>query len=481
MLQLTQLFGSASVRPLLIAPVLAGAIVLGDSAISGVFGYWLVILASIPYLAYAVYQVLCSKDARLIVALLLVGLTLALPAAQLYRWEELPASLRSVHTAWQVDWVTVFGQERPRTWSLAPDVTLRTLFAFLPPLAVFLYALSLDAAGRRFLHQLLVLMFVGAAVLGILQATLAPQLLADWHGRPSNQRLRVFFANPNHYALLLVFGVALAGGGLIGAIRRMLLDVEMARHGPVVILWAMALLLPLTAIMLTLSRSGVLLAVLLLVTLLAITLFGIARDTAGTRRWFAGFTVFGAVVAVQMGFWGVMERFQADPFDDARVYVQRITLEAANEAFPWGTGMGTFRRVYEQHEALETALPLYINRAHNDWIEFYLEAGLAGLVLIGLWLAWWLWARREPAGRDIPIEQRLQALVCTLALIALALHSMVDFPMRTVAISTMAGALLALSVPPAGRAVQSPQVQSAGSRRSTRRRTRHRDAAAAME
>lgn len=470
MLQLSKLFGWPQVRSLLIAPVLAGAIVLGDSAVSGVFGYWLVILAAIPFLAFAVYQAMSSKDARLRVALLLVGLTLALPAAQLYRWEELPTSLRSVHTAWQVDWVTVFGQERPRTWSLAPDATLRSLFAFLPPLAVFLYVLSLDAAGRRFLHHLLVLMFVGSAVMGILQATLAPQLLADWHGRLSNQRVRVFFANPNHYALLLVFGVALAGGGLIGAIRRMLRDAEMARHGPTVILWAMALLLPLTAIMLTLSRSGVLLAVLLLVALLAITLFGIARDTAGTRRWFAGFAVFGAVVAIQMGFWGVMERFQADPFDDARVYVQRITLEAANEAFPWGTGMGTFRRVYEQHETLETALPLYINRAHNDWIEFYLEAGLAGLVLIGLWLAWWLWARREPAGSDLPIEQRLQALACTLALIALALHCMVDFPMRTVAISTIAGALLALSVPSGGQPlpIDSPVLRQS-SRRSRRR------------
>lgn len=468
-------------RLTLIAPVLAGAIVLGGLSESGVFGDWLVILASVPLLALGVYVALVTDDWRLRAAVLLAGLTLALPAAQVYRWDELPASLRSVHTAWQVDWLLVFGQERPSTWSLAPDATLRTMYSFLPPLAVFLAVLSLDAEGRRWLHHVLVALIVACATLGILQATLNPTLLEDFHSGPLSPRVRVFFMNSNHYALLMVFGIALAGGGLIAAIRRMLRDVEMARHGPAVILWAMALLLPLTAIMLSLSRAGVLLAVLLLFALLAITLFGIVRDTAGTRRWFAGFAALGSIVAIQMGFWGVMERFQADPFDDARVHVQRITLEAANQAFPWGTGMGTFRRVYEQHETLETTLPLFINRAHNDWIEFYLEAGLAGIVLIGLWLAWWLWARRSTPARDYGTEQRLRAFACTLALIALALHSLVDFPMRTVAIATVAGALLALSVPPAGSTGQPPQVESPPARRSTRRRTRRIEVASAVD
>lgn len=440
------------ILPWSIAVVLAAALLFGGANAQGGIGDAVAILVAIPLLAWSAYHHVSSRDGQWS-ALVLAAITLALPFAQVVTWSDARDPFAAVHAAWQVDWVRVFGATPPATWSVAPDATVRSLFAFIPPIAVFLAVLALDARGQRRLHWILVGLIVFCAVWGILQAILGPRLVASWHSQPVGDQARGFFSNRNHYATLMVFGIALAGAGLIAAIRRMVADAEMARHGPVVILWTMLLLLPLVGLMLSVSRAGVVLGGMVLIALLALTLFGIGRDTRGTRRWFVSLSVFGCVVAVQMGLWGVLERFEVDPFDDARVYVQRITLDAAEDAQPWGTGLGTFRRVYEQREPLDTVLDVYVNRAHNDWIEFYLEAGKPGLALIALWLAWWAW-RIARGGRDpLPVSPgntaaRLLRAAAVFALAALAIHSLVDFPMRTIAIATVAAALLALSVRP---------------------------------
>ncbi len=440
------------ILPWAIAVVLAAALLSGGANAQGGIGDAVAILVAIPLLAWSAFHHVSSRDGQWS-ALALAAITLALPLVQVVTWSDARDPFAAIHAAWQVDWVRVFGATPPATWSVAPDATVRTLFAFIPPLAVFLAVLALDAHGRRRLHWILVGLIVFCAVWGILQAVLGPRLVASWHSQPVGDQARGFFSNRNHYATLMVFGIALAGAGLIAAIRRMVADVEMARHGPLVILWTMLLLLPLVGLMLSVSRAGVVLGGMVLIALLALTLFGIGRDTGGTRRWFVSLSVFGCVVAVQMGLWGVLERFEVDPFDDARVYVQRITLDAAEDAQPWGTGLGTFRRVYEQREPLDTVLDVYVNRAHNDWIEFYLEAGKPGLALIALWLAWWVWRIARSWRDPLPMSPgntaaRLLRAAAVFALAALAIHSLVDFPMRTIAIATVAGALLALSVRP---------------------------------
>lgn len=463
----------AHTLPLAIAAVLVAAVLLGGANVQGRLGDGIAVLVAIPLLAWALYRHLAARDGQR-AAVLLVILTLALPAVQLLRWPADANPFGAMHAALQIDWVRVFGVEPPRTWSIAPDATARALYAFIPPLAVFLAVLALDGAQRRALHGWLVALVAFCAVWGILQATLGPRLVAYWHSPPAGEHARGFFSNRNHFATLMVCGIALAGAGLIAAIRRMLRDPEMARHGPVVIGWTMLMLLPLVALMLSVSRAGVVLGAAVLLALLALTLFGIGREARGTRRGFASLTVFGCVVAVQMGLWGVLERFEADPFDDARVYVQRLSLESAHRVQPWGTGLGTFRRVYEQREPLDTVLDLYVNRAHNDWIEFYLEAGKPGLVLIALWIAWWLSAMargaRAPATTDPgATAARLLRAAAVIGLVAIALHSLVDFPMRTIAIATVAGALVALSARPRAAAAGSGSASAPMEARALRR------------
>jgi len=172
------------------------------------------------------------------------------------------------------------------------------------------------------------------------------------------------------------------------------------------------------------------------------------------------------LAAVQVGLWGVLDRFKADPFDDGRMIVQATTFDAARDAAPWGTGLGTFRRVYEQREPVEAVIQAYVNRAHNDWLEFYLEAGWPGLFLLSAWIIWWLvatWRAGRSDGDRADPAMRLVRRLAVVALVAVAIHSLVDFPMRTIALSTVVAAMVAISVSPRGVTWESAASRARGS------------------
>jgi len=108
---------------------------------------------------------------------------------------------------------------------------------------------------------------------------------------------------------------------------------------------------------------------------------------------------------------------------------------------PFGSGLGSFPSVYPLYERLEQVTPTFVNHAHNDYAEVMLELGLAGILLMLLFLAWWsaaVWRvwRTAEAG---PI-----ARAASIASAAILIHSVVDFPLRTAAIAACFGMCLAL-------------------------------------
>ena len=113
------------------------------------------------------------------------------------------------------------------------------------------------------------------------------------------------------------------------------------------------------------------------------------------------------------------------------------TLKAIGAHWPWGSGFGTFVPVYAAFEPPEQILNVYVNRAHNDWLEVALEGGLPVLILIAAMLLTLLWrVVRQP----LDAWQRAAAL----SLLFVMLHSIVDYPLRTMALSSMTALLLAI-------------------------------------
>lgn len=151
-----------------------------------------------------------------------------------------------------------------------------------------------------------------------------------------------------------------------------------------------------------------------------------------------------------------MERFATDPLADARVTFAHNTWAAIKAFLPFGSGVGTFPVVYPSFEQPTDLATFYVNRAHNDVLETLLEAGLASALLMA-WFALWLLSALFMAWRGSatslahldhthPMDDRLRRAAAT-ALLLLALHSIVDYPLRTGAIMVVAAFCCALLAP----------------------------------
>ena len=65
---------------------------------------------------------------------------------------------------------------------------------------------------------------------------------------------------------------------------------------------------------------------------------------------------------------------------------------------PLGSGLGTFVPVYAMFEKPEDAQDTYVNRAHNEILEIWLETGMLGLALIVVFVSGWYDVRSRSGG-----------------------------------------------------------------------------------
>jgi O-antigen ligase len=129
------------------------------------------------------------------------------------------------------------------------------------------------------------------------------------------------------------------------------------------------------------------------------------------------------------------------------------TLQAAWRYFPVGSGFGTFVPIYGMLQTPATVWAEYVNHAHDDWLEIFLEGGVPAALIAAGFLAWFVLACRDAWRRPSPgtseSHQMLQR-AATIAIALILLHSLVDYPMRTIAIMTVFGlaSALAAGIPP---------------------------------
>ena len=125
----------------------------------------------------------------------------------------------------------------------------------------------------------------------------------------------------------------------------------------------------------------------------------------------------------------------------SRADLLATTTRAARDFMPFGSGLGSFQSVYPLYERPAQVTTEYVVHAHNDYAEIALELGVAGIILMLLFLVWWLvavWRAWKSA------EARPYARAASIASAAVLVHSIVDFPLRTAAISACFGICLAL-------------------------------------
>ena len=323
--------------------------------------------------------------------------------------------------------------------SMTPYDGLSTLLAIIPPLAVFCAILRLGAFRASWLAAALLAGTVAGITLGALQVVAAGPESPWYLYHDTNRGVAVgFFANANHMADLLVcalpFIAALAAAGRSRNIQR---------YSALLTLLAGAALLLIVGITLNGSLAGY----ALVVPAIAASILIVAPPSLNIRTPVAivtGLALLAAVVAMASTSIGTSRIGQeATGSVQSRQTILKTTGRAIGDTMPLGSGLGSFVKVYPLYESADRVNPEYVVHAHNDYVELTLELGVPGILLIVVFLAWWVAAAKAgwKAGGGGPY-----ARAASIASAVILVHSLVDFPLRTAAISASFAMCLALLV-----------------------------------
>jgi O-antigen ligase len=327
--------------------------------------------------------------------------------------------------------------------SLTPYESLTTILCLVPPLALFCAITRLQSCRPVWLAAALLAGTAAGILLGVLQVA-APA--SPWYLYADTNRGSAvgFFANANHMASLLVICVPFVAALAVVARRG-----SIQRYSALLSVLAAALLVLIVGIALNGSLAGY---TLLVPVLAASALMLLPRSRSALRGiaiLIGALSIIGAVAALASSSIGHANLGQgANTSVQSREQILATTSKAIADYMPLGSGLGSFVRVYRLYESPDQVSSEYVVHAHDDYVELALELGIPGVILVLLFLAWWVAA-------VWPVWRRWQASpfarAASIASAAVLVHSLVDFPLRTAAISAcfaMCLAFLAQRRPP---------------------------------
>jgi O-antigen ligase len=296
---------------------------------------------------------------------------------------------------------------------------------------MFLATLSLEREARQRLLLLSVVIGVASAVLAMLQVLGGRESWLYIYAVTNLGRGVGFFANANHfggfeYALLPLAAAAL---------------VETRGRSPAFLVAIIGCVVPalLFALALSGSRSAMILGSISAFATLAFVL-GPELAMLGRRRalvWIAAFAVVLLFVSMGLGLVQILSRFgEQNLTADARWTIFANVWDGIWTYFPVGAGVGTFIDVYPLHERIADLTPWLLNRAHNDGLETLFEGGVASLLLLLGFIVWLGTATYRALFREDAVEGR-QARAGAIAMWLLLIHSLWDYPLRTIALEAL--------------------------------------------
>ena len=376
--------------------------------------------------------------------LLLLPIPLLVPLIQLVPlppslWTALPGRADAVAA------LELVGKDQAwRPISLSPARTLASLLAVIPPLFCLYATATLSVAERRLQLATIGCLAVIAALFGAIQLV-SPGGGLNLYRHFSLSWVTGFQANRNAAADVFLIGLlALAALGASQWARSPRAGSPDSRKPASLILVLGAALLVIAATVMTGSRAGIALGLIAL--LAAGAMFLVQGDRPlGARAWMLPVGAVAAGLLALLAYWAssaklsalgrVLVRFSG--LEDGRWHVWEDTRYAISQYWPVGSGMGTFEPIAFAVERLEVVNRTYPNRAHNDFLEIGLEAGVFGYLAVAaaailcLFLILRAWREQGERGEQVIFGLAVLSIV--------ALHSLVDYPMRSMAIACLAG------------------------------------------
>jgi O-antigen ligase len=289
-------------------------------------------------------------------------------------------------------------------WTAVPAATVDACLYWLAA-ACFLY-LGTQADRERLLNYALGIGLV-ICVAGTVQLFTSPGNVFWVFPSGFDRRVVGPFVSPNNYSAFveLLVPIALTRRGAWGSLVAAVLAATVAASG---------------------SRAGAILVAVEIVAILAL------------QRRARDFALIGALAAACVGVVGhqfLWDRFaQSDPFAVRREFLESTV--AMFRAQPLhGFGLGTWPWTYPRFAVIDTGE--FANHAHNEWAQWAAEGGVPAIAAMLLLLAW--------------VAPRAVRNLWAIGLLALLLHSLVDYPFLRLGLGawffTLAGVLSARSGP----------------------------------
>jgi O-antigen ligase len=333
--------------------------------------------------------------------------------------------------------------EVPLPWlpiSLAPEQTVASLLWLLPAIAVLLGIMRLGYYRPEWIAGAVIAGTLAGVLVGALQIGSATSPFYFYH--VTNRGAAVgFFANANHMATLLVGSIPFLAALYARSRSRSSSQRASARRrsGGTV---AAAAMLGVVAVGIGLNRSlaGIGLAVPALGASFLLIRMRKKRPPALSMIVVAALAAAAVAVVALAPFGNNLTTQEARTSPISRYTSISTTLSAGTDFLPLGSGLGTFARIYQGRENPDAVERTWMNHAHSDYAEIYLEFGVPGLLLVGLFLMWWVGRAIAAWGADGDIFAR----AATIASATILVHSLVDYPLRTAALSALFAACCAL-------------------------------------
>lgn len=289
-------------------------------------------------------------------------------------------------------------------WSISIARTIEAAVFTFSVLGLFLYI-----SCMRHVEQVSLLKF---AFIGILINILIAVIQLSYSDRIDISSLLPFsitsalFANENHFSALLVSTIPFFAWRLLVFERRPALYF-LVQFLLVMILLAVN------------SRAGI--GISIIFSLLCALLFYPKKSNVYLQSIFM---IFGLIlISITFIFLADEQLVSAD----LRFVFFKNTFVGIADNWIFGTGIGTFRIAYPIYEPTKDVIEVYANHAHNDFLELVFEGGIFASLLILMYL---LLVLKHLTNSKLSQAAALSAL-------SILAHSIVDYPLRTMAIATI--------------------------------------------
>jgi O-antigen ligase len=342
------------------------------------------------------------------------------------------------------------GPAAMRPLTLHARATEYSWLVLIACVAMFVAVQTFDRVQVRRLVTIFLAVAVLEALLGIVQAGAAKESIVNLGNPYGGGAATGTYVNKNHFAALMAMALPLLLARWALEVLPVIRRGEKLREHPrnadmrlaVRILFSILVVFLLLALLLTRSRAGIACGLVAL----AMTSIALVWNAGSTQAKALLIVVAAAALLLgsYVGLTPVIDRFGPEEISlgyEGRAQLASATMRAALDFLPLGSGLGTFADVFRRYQ--DGRLTGFIDHAHNDYAELFLELGVAALAVILLLAIAYAARWRQLMGARRSRTLGFLQVAAGFGMLAVILHGAFDFnfhiPANAIYFSFLAG------------------------------------------